>query len=98
MPVLLDKSNDPILIEKFIFIGSEKLETYLDVQKNQRQRLKSELPEGLYWFQYGNKGGKLFWNWHLVRDYLLNGGDRTTEQHQKLVEEFLQTLPGNQSA
>lgn len=90
MPVLLDKSSDPVLIEKFIFIGSDKLETYLDVRKTQRLELKKELPEGLYWFQ---RGRKLFWNWHLVRDLLLNGSDRNHPDHQKIVEEFLATLP-----
>ena len=90
MAVLLDMSSAPVLTEKFIFIGSDKLEAYLDVRKTQRFELKKALPEGLYWFQLGRK---IFWNWHLIRNLLLNGSDRNAPAHQKLVEEFLATLP-----
>lgn len=95
MPVILDKSSDPVLIEKFIWIGSKKLETYLDIGKNQRVTIREELPAGLYWTKVGRK---IFWNWYLVRDWFLNGGDRTTPEHQQLVEEYIQTLPNPKSA
>ena len=90
MPLVLDKSNDPVLIEKFIWIGSKKLETFLDIGKNQRITIREELPENLYWTRVGRK---IFWNWALVRDWFVNGGDRTSQRHQQLVEEFLKTCP-----
>jgi hypothetical protein len=78
----------------FIFIGSEKLEQYLDIRKSQRATLQTQLASPLYWYQFPG-GRKIFWNWVLVRDYLLNGGDRP--EHQRLIEEYLATLPQAQS-
>lgn len=79
------------LTREFAFIGSDRLEQYLDVRKNQRMELRAKLPSPLYWFQFPD-GRKIFWNWVLVRDYLLNGGN--TPEHQRLVEEYLATLEG----
>lgn len=64
MAVFLDKSSAPELIEKFIFVGSDKLEQFLDIRKNQRISMREDLPEGLYWTRCGRK---IFWHWHLVR-------------------------------
>ena len=77
------------IIREFPFIGSSKLEERLDILKEQRIRLTAKLPSPLYWWQFP-EGRKIFWNWILVRDYLLNGGD--TPEHQRLVEEYLASL------
>lgn len=74
---------------QFPFVGSDLVEERLDLRKSQRLSLKAKLPSPLYWFQYPG-GRKLFWNWRLVQDYLQNGGN--TEQHQRLVEQYLATL------
>jgi hypothetical protein len=77
------------IIREVPFIGSDRLEQYLDIRKNQRLELRTQLSSPLYWYQFPG-GRKIFWNWVLVRDYLLNGGD--TPAHQRLVEEYLATL------
>jgi hypothetical protein len=74
---------------EFPFIGSDRLEQYLDIRKTQRLELRAKLPTPLYWYQFPG-GRKIFWNWVLVRDFLLHGGDRP--EHQRLVEEYLATL------
>lgn len=78
-----------IIIREFPAIGSDKLQERLDIRKNQRMELRVKLPSPLYWWQFPG-GRKIFWNWVLVRDYLLNGGDRP--EHQRLIEEYLETL------
>jgi hypothetical protein len=77
------------LTREFPFIGSVKLEQYLDIGKQQRANLRTKLPSPLYWWQFPD-GRKIFWNWVLIRDYLLNGAN--TPEHQRLVEEYLATL------
>ncbi len=77
------------IIREFPAIGSDKLQDRLDIRKNQRMELREKLPSPLYWWQFPG-GRKIFWNWVLVRDYLLNGGDRP--EHQRLIEEYLATL------
>jgi hypothetical protein len=77
------------IIREFPAIGSDKLQERLDIRKNQRMELKEKLPSPLYWWQFPG-GRKIFWNWVLVRDYLLNGG--STPEHQRLIEEYLATL------
>ncbi len=77
------------IIPDFPFIGSDRLEQYLDIRKTQRLELRAKLPSPLYWYQFPG-GRKVFWNWVLIRNYLLNGGDRP--EHQRLVEEYLATL------
>jgi hypothetical protein len=77
------------IIREFPFIGSDRLEQYLDIRKNQRLELRTHLSSPLYWYQFPG-GRKIFWNWVLVRDFLLNGGE--TQQHQRLIEEYLTTL------
>jgi hypothetical protein len=79
----------PILSNCFPFVGSSELERMLDIKKNQRAELKRRLPKPLYWFQFPG-GRKIFWNLNLVRDYLLHGD---CPNHQRLVEQYLQTLP-----
>jgi hypothetical protein len=74
---------------EFPFIGSDRLEQYLDIRKSQRLELRAKLPSPLYWYQFPD-GRKIFWNWVLVRDYLLNGGNRP--EHQRLIEEYLESL------
>lgn len=75
---------------EFPAIGSDKLEDRLDIRSQQRKELRTKLPSPLYWWQFPG-GRKIFWNWVLVQDYLLNGGD--TPEHQRLVESYLKTLP-----
>jgi hypothetical protein len=79
------------LTREFPFVGSHRLETLLDIGKAQRVRLRERLPSPLYWWQMP-EGRKIFWNWVLVRDYLINGGN--TPDHQRLIEEYLATLEG----
>jgi hypothetical protein len=81
------------LSDQFIFVGSDKLEQFLDIRKSQREKLRSQLPQGIYWFQVPD-GRKICWNWLLIRDYLLNG---PRPDHDRLVEKFLETLPENQT-
>jgi hypothetical protein len=77
------------IVRDFPFIGSDRLGRIMDVRKSQRGELRETLPSPLYWFCYPG-GRKIFWNWVLVRDYLLNGDG---PDHQRLVEEYMQTLP-----
>jgi hypothetical protein len=77
------------IVRDFPFIGSDRLEQFLDIRKSQRVELRSKLTSPLYWYQFPG-GRKIFWNWVLIRDYLLNGGD--TPAHQRLIEEYLGTL------
>jgi hypothetical protein len=77
------------IVREFPFIGSDRLEQYLDIRKSQRLELRAKLPSPLYWYQFPD-GRKIFWNWVLVRDYLLNGGNRP--EHQRLIEEYLGSL------
>ena len=81
--------HSKIVQREFPFIGSAKLEQYLDIGKQQRNALRAKLPSPLYWFQFPD-GRKIFWNWILLRDYLLNGGNNP--QHQRLIEEYLASL------
>ena len=69
-------------------IGGSVLEKRLDVRKTQRAELQKVLPSPVYWWQFPT-GRKIFWNWRLVRDYLLNGPGPS---HDKLVEEYLRSL------
>jgi hypothetical protein len=79
------------VLREFPFIGATILEKRLNILKNQRVELQRQLPTPLYWWQFPG-GRKIFWNWVLVQDYLLHGD---TPDHQRLVEAYLQTLPGN---
>ncbi|MBW4552957.1 MAG: hypothetical protein KME35_17885 [Aphanocapsa sp. GSE-SYN-MK-11-07L] len=75
--------------QQFMFVGSAVLEARLDLRKTQRVELQKQLPCPLYWFQFPG-GRKVFWNWELVQDYLINGDG---PNHQRLVEQYLATLP-----
>jgi hypothetical protein len=77
----------------FPFFGSEILEQRLDLRKHSRGKLQKLLPSPLYWWQFPG-ARKIFWNWVLVQDYLLHGDGPS---HQRLVEEYLATLPGSHS-
>ncbi len=74
-----------IIIREFPAISSDKLEQRLDIRKQQRVELRSKLPSPLYWWQFPY-GRKVFWNWVLIRDFLLNVG--YTPEHQRLIEEW----------
>jgi hypothetical protein len=52
-------------------------------------RLRTELPTPIYWVKYPG-GRKIYWNLRLVQDYLINGA---SPNHDRLVEEYLATLP-----
>lgn len=80
---------DKIIAHDFPFIGSDKLKKLLDIRKSQREQLRTKLCSPIYWWQFP-AGRKIFWNWVLVRDFLLNGGD--TPEHDLLVQEYLATL------
>jgi hypothetical protein len=80
--------------QQFPFVGSAVLEVRLDIRKTQRVELQKKLPSPLYWFQFPG-GRKIFWNWVLVQDYLINGDG---PNHQRLIEEYLATLPSHRSA
>ncbi|MBW4552604.1 MAG: hypothetical protein KME35_16075 [Aphanocapsa sp. GSE-SYN-MK-11-07L] len=81
-------------LQQFPFVGSAVLEARLDLRKTQRVELQRQLPSPLYWWKFPG-GRKIFWNWLLVQDFLLNGD---VPAHQRLVEEYLATLPSNRPA
>lgn len=71
----------------FPFVDTRTLRKHFEIKKYGEARLREKLPSPLYWIQPDRK---VLWNWVLVRDYLLNGSD--TDEHQRLVEEYLTTL------
>jgi hypothetical protein len=80
---------------KFRFLTERSIKREkLEITRFQSAQLRAKLAKGIYWLQIA-EGGLIQWNWDLLQDYLING-DRP--EHQQLVEEFLATLPTNQSA
>jgi hypothetical protein len=71
----------------FRFVETRTLRQHFEIGKFGEAKLRNQLPSPLYWIQPDRK---ILWNFELVRDYLLNGGD--TPEHQRLVEEYLSTL------
>jgi hypothetical protein len=71
----------------FQFVETRTLRQHFQLGKNIEAKLRTQLPSPLYWIQPDRK---VLWNFELVRDYLLNGGDRP--EHQQLIEEYLATL------
>jgi hypothetical protein len=71
----------------FPFVETRTLRQHFEIGKFGEAKLRNQLPSPLYWIQPDRK---VLWNWILVRDYLLNGGDRP--EHQRLTEEYLATL------
>lgn len=71
----------------FPFVDTRTLRQHFEIGKFGEAKLRSQLPSPLYWIQPDRK---VLWNFELVRDYLLNGGDRP--EHQRLIEEYLATL------
>jgi hypothetical protein len=71
----------------FRFVETRTLRQHYQLGKFVEAKLRNQLPSPLYWIQPDRK---VLWNFELVRDYLLNGGDRP--EHQRLIEEYLQTL------
>jgi hypothetical protein len=71
----------------FRFVETRTLRQHFEIGKFGEAKLRNQLPSPLYWIQPDRK---ILWNFELVRDYLLNGGDRP--EHQRLIEEYLATL------
>jgi hypothetical protein len=71
----------------FPFVDTRTFRQYYQLGKFGEAKLRNQLPSPLYWIQPNRK---VLWNWILVQDYLLNGGDRP--EHQQLIEEYLETL------
>lgn len=72
---------------KFPFVDTRILRQHFHVGKYLERQLRQKLPSPLYWIQPDRK---VLWNFVLIRDYLLDGGD--TPEHQQLVEDYLATL------
>jgi hypothetical protein len=83
----------PILPHDFAFVSSRELDRRRGTEKAQRVALQKILPSPLYWVQFPG-GRKIFWNWELVRDYLIRG-NATDPQHLRLIEQYLSTLSQN---
>jgi hypothetical protein len=84
-------SVSPSIPPDFPFVSSPELDRRRGTEKAQRVALQKTLPSPLYWVQFPG-GRKIFWNWELVRDYLIRG-NTTDPAHQQLVEQYLSTLP-----
>jgi hypothetical protein len=91
-PSLRIKGGSRILPENFRYVDTRTLRASFQVGKFGEAALRQKLPSPLYWIQPDRK---ILWNFELVRDYLLNGDGPA---HQRLVEEYLATLPSNRSA
>jgi hypothetical protein len=72
----------------FPFVDSRELRQHFRLGKSPEVALRLKLSTPLYWIQPDRK---VLWNFELVRDYLLHGGD--TPEHQALVEQYLASLP-----
>jgi hypothetical protein len=82
--------NNSELKKKFTFIRESKLQKeYVELSRWQLSQLRQKLPKGVYWLQI-TTGGIVQWNVELLLDYIVNGD---SDGHQKLVEEFLSSLP-----
>lgn len=76
--------------DRFRFLTEKTIkQEKIELTRFQSAQLRSKLPPGIYYLQI-TKAGLVQWNWTLLQDYLVNG-DRP--EHQKLVEEYLSTLP-----
>lgn len=74
--------------ENYPFVSTRTLRSrHFEVGKFGEAELRKQLPSPLYWIQPERK---VLWNLVLLKDWLLNG-DRA--EHQRLVEQYLQTLP-----
>jgi hypothetical protein len=77
-----------IMPQTFPYVSSRTFRSqHFDIGKWGEAELRKKLPSPLYWIQPDRK---VLWNVHLVKDYLLNG-DRP--DHQRLVEQYLSSLP-----
>ena len=62
---------------------------YYSLSRWEFDQLREKLQKFTYWIQPTERG-KIHWNRDLLIDYLSNG-DRP--EHQKLLEEYISTLP-----
>jgi hypothetical protein len=77
--------------DKFKFLTEKSIrQEKFEITSWQLQRLRSKLPEGIYWLQI-EKRGLVHWNWTILQNYLLNGADCI--EHRALVAEYIATLP-----
>ena len=87
-----DRTNFPKPKAKFTFVTEAYFkENYVQITPYQSLKLRGILPRGIYWLQLA-EGGLVQWNLDLVRSYLLEGSTSTPE-HQKLLAEYMDTLP-----
>jgi hypothetical protein len=74
--------------QSYLFVSSRTLRSqHFEIGKYGEAELRKRLPSPIYWIQPDRK---ILWNLVLLRDWLLHG-DRP--DHQRLVEQYLQTLP-----
>ena len=77
---------------KFAFLTEAYIkENYIQITPFQSLQLREILPRGIYYHQI-TKGGLVQWNWTLLQSYLLEESTSTNE-HQKLLAEYMDTLP-----
>ncbi len=76
--------------ETYPFVSSRTLRSqHFEIGKYGEAEMRKRLPSPLYWIKtQGNR--KTLWNVRLLKDWLLHG-DRP--DHQRLIEQYLQTLP-----
>lgn len=78
-----------IMPQTFPYVSTRTLRLkHLELGKHRESELRRQLPSPLY---YVFSGRKILWNLELVKDWVLNGGDRA--EHQRLIESYLSTLP-----
>jgi len=91
-PTPRDRTNFPKPKGKFAFLTQAYInEHYIQITPFQSLQLRGLLPKGIYYHQI-TKGGLVQFNWTLLQSYLLEGSTSTPE-HQKLLSEYMETLP-----
>ncbi len=91
-PAPRDRTNFSQPKGKFTFLTEAYIkEHYIQLTPFQSLQLRGLLPKGIYWMQI-TKGGLVQWSWTLLQSYLLEESTSTPE-HQKLLSEYMETLP-----
>jgi hypothetical protein len=84
------KNPRNVKTRNFKFLSESAIrKDHFDLTNWQSLQLRAKLPRSIYWIQPVERG-KVHWNLILLMDYLVSG-DRP--EHQKLVEEYISTLP-----
>lgn len=71
----------------FTYVDTRTFRKHFAYGKFGEAALRDKLANPIYWIKPDRK---VLWNLVLVRDFLLNGDG---PEHQRLVEEYLSTLP-----